>query len=70
MPKPGDLYRGTTGVMSVLLVLIGVALIVRTITAGGGALAFGLLMGVLFIAAGLGRMYINTRLARRAPREP
>jgi len=45
-------------------------MIVRTLTAGGGALAFGLLMGVLFIAAGLGRMYINTRMAGRAPRAP
>jgi hypothetical protein len=69
MPKPRDVHRGTTGLLSVLLVIIGVALIVRTITAGGGALAFGLLMGVLFIAAGAGRLYVNQRLAGRAPRE-
>jgi|GEM_PF-497347 len=69
MPEPRAVHRGTTGLLSVLLVIIGVALIVRTIAAGGGALAFGLLMGVLFIAAGLGRIYINQRLAARAPRE-
>ena len=65
MPEPRDLHRNTTGLLSVILVVLGVALIVRTLTAGGGALAFGLLMGVLFIAAGVGRLYVNARLARR-----
>jgi len=69
MSEPRDLHRQTTGLLSVILVILGVAMIVRTIVAGGGGLAFGLLMGVLFIAAGLGRMYINTRMAGRAPRE-
>jgi hypothetical protein len=69
MPEPRSVHRGTTGLLSVILVILGIAMIIRTLTAGGGALAFGLLMGVLFIAAGLGRIYINTRLAARAPRE-
>jgi uncharacterized transporter YbjL len=69
MPEPRNVHRQTTGLLSVILVILGVVLIVRTLTAGGGALAFGLLMGVLFIAAGLGRIYINTRLAARPPRE-
>ena len=70
MPEPRNLHRQTTGLLSVILVILGVAMIVRTITAGGGGLAFGLLMGVLFIAAGLGRMYINTRLGSRPPSPP
>jgi hypothetical protein len=69
MPEPRNLHRQTTGLLSVILVILGIAMIIRTLTAGGGALAFGLLMGVLFIAAGLGRIYINMRLADRAPRE-
>jgi hypothetical protein len=59
MPPSRNLHRSSTAVLSTLLVLIGVALIVRTLTAGGGAIAFGLLLGVLFIAAGAGRLYIN-----------
>jgi hypothetical protein len=51
--------RGTfTGIMSVAMVVIGVALIVRTLAAGGGALATGLLLGLLFVAAGVGRLYL------------
>jgi hypothetical protein len=63
--EPRDLHRQTTAVLSVVLVLIGVAMIVRTLAAGGGAVAIGLLLGVLFVAAGLGRLYINGMLARR-----
>ncbi|MCW2986000.1 MAG: hypothetical protein JWR63_3570 [Conexibacter sp.] len=69
MPEPPsgrDLHRQTTGLMSWILVVLGVALIVRTFAAGGGALALGLLLGVLFIAAGVGRLYVNARLARGA----
>jgi hypothetical protein len=58
-PPSRNLHRSSTAVLSTILVLIGVALIVRTLTAGGGAIAFGLLLGVLFIAAGAGRLYIN-----------
>ena len=54
--------RSTTGlVLPALLVLIGVAIIVRTVAAGGGPFAFGLLLGVLFVAAGAGRLYAERR---------
>jgi len=49
--------RGT--ILPVLMVLIGIALIVRTLVAGVDGVAFGLLLGVLFIAAGAGRLYIE-----------
>ena len=43
------------------MVLIGVALLVSTLARGGGPLAIGVLLGVLFVAAGLGRLYIARR---------
>ncbi len=49
--------RGTF--LPALMVLIGIALIVRTLVAGVDGVAFGLLLGVLFIAAGAGRLYIE-----------
>jgi hypothetical protein len=61
MPESRNLHRGTTRVMSTVMVLIGVAMIVSTIVHGGGALALGILLGVLFIAAGLGRLYVLGR---------
>ncbi len=50
-----------THVLPALMVLIGIALIVRTLVAGGGALAIGIVFGVLFLAAGAGRLYLETR---------
>jgi hypothetical protein len=47
--------------MSVLMIVIGVALIVRTVAAGGGAVAVGVVLGVLFMAAGAGRLYLHYR---------
>ena len=44
-----------------VLMLLGVAIVVRTLAAGGGPLAFGLLMGVLFIAAGALRLALERR---------
>ena len=45
--------------LPILMVLIGIGLIVRTLVAGAEGVAFGLLLGVLFIAAGAGRLYLE-----------
>jgi hypothetical protein len=50
-----------TQVLSAAMILIGVALVVRTLAGGGGGFALGLLFGVLFIAAGAGRLWAERR---------
>jgi hypothetical protein len=50
-----------TGMLSGLMVVIGLAMIVRTLAAGGGPLAVGMLMGLLFVAAGAGRLWVERR---------
>jgi hypothetical protein len=50
-----------TQILSALMVLIGIAILVRTIAAGGGATAIGILLGVLFMAAGAGRLWVERR---------
>jgi hypothetical protein len=59
MPEPRSFRGASTATMSILMILIGIALFVRTIVAGGGALAIGLILGVLFVAAGAGRLYLS-----------
>ena len=44
--------------MSAVMVLIGVVLLVSTVVRGGGPLARGVLLGLLFVAAGAGRLYL------------
>jgi hypothetical protein len=47
-------YSWSVRVFSVLFVVIGIALLVRTAAAGGGVVGF--LLGALFIALGAGRL--------------
>jgi hypothetical protein len=61
MPERHQFHRNSTRVMSVVMIVIGMALVVRTLAAGGGAVAIGLLLGLLFIAAGAGRLYLQFR---------
>jgi hypothetical protein len=48
-------------ILSAVLVILGLAIIARTLAAGGGPLAYGLLMGVVFVAAGVGRFMLERR---------
>jgi hypothetical protein len=61
MPEPRQVRHSYTRVMSILMILIGVALLARTFIAGGGPIATGVLLGVLFVAAGAGRLYLQSR---------
>ncbi len=47
--------------MSILMIVIGIVLLGRTLAAGGGVAATGLILGVLFIAAGAARLYLQSR---------
>ena len=64
MPDPRQLHRTSTRLLSIVMLAIGVALIVRTVAAGGGGLAVGLVLGVLFVAAGGARLYLQARQGR------
>jgi hypothetical protein len=56
-----DAHRAITVALSFLLVFLGVAMLVRTVSAGGGVLSVGVLLGVLFVAAGAGRLWVTRR---------
>jgi hypothetical protein len=53
--------RTATQALSALMILIGVAILARTLAGGGGPAAFGVLTGLLFVAAGAGRLYAERR---------
>jgi hypothetical protein len=50
-----------THLLPALMLLVGLALVARTLAAGGGATAAGLLLGVLLAAAGGLRLWAETR---------
>lgn len=52
------LHRTATRVLSGLMVVIGVAIVATTLARGGGPAAVGVVVGVLFVAAGAARLYL------------
>jgi TRAP-type mannitol/chloroaromatic compound transport system permease large subunit len=51
-----NLYNRGVAVFAVTFIVIGVTLLVVTAAHGGGA--FGFVMGALFVALGVGRLYL------------
>ena len=61
MARGRQVHNSSTRVLSIVMIVIGIALIARTLVAGGGALATGIVLGVLFVLAGLARLYLQLR---------
>jgi hypothetical protein len=58
-------HRSGTFVLSLLMAAIGVALIVQAVAGHGSAISPRLLLGVLFLAAGVGRLYVELKRGRK-----
>jgi hypothetical protein len=54
-------HRLGTLVLSLLMAAIGVALVGQVIAEGGGPVSGRALLGVLFLAAGVGRVYVELK---------
>ena len=52
------LYRRSTIVFGAVSIVLGIAILVETARRGGG---IGILIGVLFVALGIGRIYLLQR---------
>ena len=48
-------------VMSLATLSVGIALVASTIARGGGPLSVGVVVGVLLVLAGAGRLYVEVR---------
>jgi hypothetical protein len=59
-------HRAGTFVLSLLMAAIGVALIVQAVSEHASVVSPRLLLGVLFLAAGAGRLYIEVGRGRKA----
>jgi hypothetical protein len=54
-------HRAGTFTLSLLMAAIGVALVVQAVSGHGSVISPRLLLGVLFVLAGVGRMYVEAR---------
>jgi len=59
VPEPRDIHRASTRVLSAVMVVLGVVVLVSTLARGGGPFAVGVIFGVLFVAAGAARLYLE-----------
>jgi hypothetical protein len=58
-------HSSGTVVLSVLMAAIGIALIGQVIGGEGGVLSARLLLGVLFLAGGIARLWLERKRGRR-----
>jgi hypothetical protein len=59
MTSPERLYHGSIRAFSIVFIALGVGILVVTLVAGGGPASTGVLLGVLFVAVGAGRLWIS-----------
>ena len=59
MPEQNTRRTNPFGAMWLVMVVIGLVMLVRTISAGGGPFSVGVLFGILLVAAGIGRWYLS-----------
>lgn len=55
------MHSASTQVMSVIIMLLGVAILVSTLVRTGIAFNYGVVLGPLFIAAGAGRLWASRK---------
>ena len=60
MPAPRQAHRVATRVLSLTMIGIGIAIVVRTVLAGGGG-GLGFVLGAMFVGLGVGRLYLQSR---------
>jgi hypothetical protein len=65
MGTPGNAHRAGTMILSLLMAIIGVGLIVQAIVRHASLISPRLLLAVLFVAAGVGRIYVEARRGQR-----
>ena len=57
-------YRGAVRAFSLAFVAIGLAVLVLTLANGGGPASLGFLLGIAFLAVGVGRLWLGARMER------
>lgn len=64
MASPERIYGAAVRTLSILFIALGLAILATTLANGGGPLAVGTLIGVAFLAVGIGRLWLTARMSR------
>ena len=60
-PPADEVYRGVTRLFAVIILGFGITIVVVTLANGGGLTSFGILIGLIFTALGVGRLYLSLK---------
>jgi hypothetical protein len=58
------IYRHAVRAFSAAFVAIGLVVLAVTLANGGGPASVGVLMGIAFVAVGVGRLWIGSRMGQ------
>lgn len=64
MASPERIYRGSIRAFSIVMVVLGLAILVTAVVNGGGPASVGVLIGVAFVAVGAARLWMSARMSR------
>ncbi len=65
--RRGGAYDRSIRFFSAIYLVIGIVIVVMTLTRGGGPTSVGFLIGLAFIGVGVGRYLIQRKVAREDP---
>jgi uncharacterized membrane protein len=57
-------YKGAVTAFSLVFVGVGLTVLAVTLANGGGPASTGVLMGIAFLAVGLGRLWVGARMGK------
>ncbi len=63
-PRGERVYKGAVRAFSLTFVAVGLVVLTVTLVNGGGPASVGVLMGIAFVAVGLGRLWVAARMER------
>lgn len=64
MTRGGGTYDRTVRFLAGVYLVIGVVILVLTLVRGGGPASLGVVLGILFIALGAGRILLQRKIGR------
>lgn len=56
-----NLHSAATKLLSSAMIVLGLAMLVATVAGGGGPIAMGVLVGLMFVGVGAGRLYLERK---------
>lgn len=58
------IYRGSIRAFSIVLIVLGLAILATTLVEGGGPVSLGVVLGLAFLGVGAGRLWLSGRMGR------